>query len=402
MKRYSFQDLKFTNLKETIRVFFLGNYYFDIDKAELYKAGDFRVENRDLLFSGKQRKLEQLIDNGFSNLYNTLTKRKTIYIHQNSGIPLIGSSYFGIVDRNTNLIELRPNTGCNLNCIYCSINESGKKAVDFVVEAEYLAQELEKLIMLKDTEEIEIHINPQGEPLLYKPLAHLVSLVKKIQAVKRISIDTNATALTKKKIDELIDAGITQFNISIDSLDEKKAQKISSFKYPVEKIKESAPYIKNKVNLFLTPLYLPGINDNDIEDIIVFAKKIKANIGIQNFLCYSQGKNPCKSMPMEKFYDKLRTLEKKHNLKLIYTATDFKITKTNTLQYPFKKNEIIDCEIISQGRLEDEVIAKAKGRLIEVRDSKKTSGRAKAKINRTKHNIFKATAVGSSAKTKKI
>ncbi len=401
MQRYSFEDLKFTQLKETIRVFFLGNYYFDMSKEELSKAGEFSVEGRDLLFSGKQRKLENLIDNGFNNLKNTLTNRRTIYIHQNSNIPLIGTSYFGIVDRNTNLIELRPNTGCNLDCIYCSINESGKKTVDFVVEPEYVALELEKIIELKNTSDIEIHINPQGEPLLYKSLAHLVFLVKKIRGVKRISIDTNATALTKKKIDELINAGITQFNLSIDSLDEKKAEKISGCKYPVKRIKEYATYIKSKASLFLTPLYLPGINDNDIEDIITFAKKINASVGIQNFLWYKQGKSPCKAIPMDKFYEKLKILEKKHSIKLIYSAKDFGIFKTKPLPPPFKKDEIVDCEIVSPGRFDDEVIAQAKNRLIEVRDSRKTYGRIKAKINRTKHNIFRATAVGASAKGKK-
>ena len=400
MQKYSFEDLKFTELKETIRVFFLGNYYFDIHKSEIEKAGKFSIDGRDLLFSGKPRKLEHFINNGFNRLYNTITNRRTIYIHQNSGIPLLGSSYFGIVDRNTNLIELRPNTGCNLACIYCSINEAGKKTVDFVVEADYLVQELEKLIDFKGNNDIEVHINPQGEPLLYQPLQRLVSLISKIPKVKSSSIDTNGTALTKKKIDELLNAGITQFNISIDSPDKQKAKKIAGGDYPVERIKKSAEYIRGKAPLFLTPLYLPGINDEDIEKIIEFAKAIDAGVGIQNFLWYRQGKNPCKAIPMEEFYEKLKTLEKKHALKLIYTAKDFGIYKTKKLPVPFKKEEVIDGEIISPGRFEGEVITKTRGRVIEVKEAKKESGRIKAKILRTKHNIFRASAVGDATKKK--
>jgi len=63
-------------------------------------------------------------------------------------IPLIGLNYFGIVDRNTSLIEVKPSTICNFNCIYCSIDAglSSKKPVEFVIEKDFLIEELEKLV----------------------------------------------------------------------------------------------------------------------------------------------------------------------------------------------------------------------------------------------------------------
>ncbi len=393
MERYSFEELKFTERKEKIRIFFLGNFYFDIDKNELLKEGDYNIENGELLFSGKPRKLEHLINNGFNNLKNSFTDRKAVYIHQNSGIPLIGTSYFGIVDRNTNLIEIRPSTGCNLDCIYCSINESGGKKVDYVLEAEYIIQEIEKLIIFKQENNIEVHINPQGEPLLYKPLAELVRGIKKIKQVKRISIDTNGTALNKKKVDELIDSGITQFNISIDSLSKTKAEEISKKPFPVEKIKDICNYISARTYLILAPIYLPGLNEDDIEDIVSFAKKLKIRVGIQNFLKYKQGKNSPKSISMEEFYKRLRELEKKYDIKLVYNSEDFRIHSTKKLPAPFKKDEVIDLEVVSPGRTEKEVIGKARNRVVEVKDYK-GGKRMKGKIIRSKHNIFRATHVG--------
>ncbi|MFX1453638.1 MAG: hypothetical protein ACFFCM_22600, partial [Promethearchaeota archaeon] len=56
-------------------------------------------------------------------LKNAITDRKLIYITKESRIPLIGSIYFGIIDRNTNLIQVRPLTGCLLNCPFCSVDE---------------------------------------------------------------------------------------------------------------------------------------------------------------------------------------------------------------------------------------------------------------------------------------
>ena len=63
-----------------------------------------------------------------------------MYIHQNSGIPLIGTNYFGLVDRDTNIIEFKPITSCNIDCIYCSVAQE-KRVMDYVVEKDYLVQE---------------------------------------------------------------------------------------------------------------------------------------------------------------------------------------------------------------------------------------------------------------------
>ncbi|MFP3179020.1 MAG: radical SAM protein, partial [Thermocladium sp.] len=34
--------------------------------------------------------------------------------------PLVGSLAFGIIDRGTNVIEVRPTSICSLSCIFCS------------------------------------------------------------------------------------------------------------------------------------------------------------------------------------------------------------------------------------------------------------------------------------------
>lgn len=396
MLEFGFKDIKFVDKGDIVRAVFLKHYYFDMNSSNLYKISPYKVEKGKIFFDeGKkvERDFSRLLSRGFNELTNTITGRKTVYIHSNSGIPLIGTSYFGIVDRNTNLIELRPNTACNLNCIYCSLNEGGKKAVDYVVEKDYLVAQLQKLIEFKQDEDIEIHINPQGEPLLYAPLTELVQDVSKIEAVKRISIDTNAVLLTKQKADELINAGITMFNISIDSLNPEKSKEIAGCNYPAEKLKEIISYIAEKGRVIIAPLFLPGINDKDIEELIEFAKKIEIPVGIQNFLRYKHGKNPIKGISMSDFYEKLKVLEKKHNIKLVYSATDFGIHKTKTLPPPFEKEEVVECEYVSMGRRNDEILGVAKDRVIEITDVKKKKN-CLAKIIRKKHNIFRATQVG--------
>ncbi|HDD34251.1 MAG TPA: radical SAM protein, partial [Thermofilaceae archaeon] len=37
-------------------------------------------------------------------------------------IPLIGHLAFGIVDRGTNLLQIRPTSSCPLSCVFCSVD----------------------------------------------------------------------------------------------------------------------------------------------------------------------------------------------------------------------------------------------------------------------------------------
>ena len=45
-----------------------------------------------------------------------------VRITADSDIPLVGSLYFGIIDRGTSLLQVRPSCGCNLNCPFCSVD----------------------------------------------------------------------------------------------------------------------------------------------------------------------------------------------------------------------------------------------------------------------------------------
>ena len=71
---------------------------------------------------------------------NKYTGRRINYITKQSGIPLIGNLAFGILLHNTNIIEIRPITGCPLNCIFCSVDEgkNSKMRIDYIVEPNYL------------------------------------------------------------------------------------------------------------------------------------------------------------------------------------------------------------------------------------------------------------------------
>lgn len=396
MAELSFESLRFEEKHNTVRVIFMGCFYFELKKIQIEKIGEFNLSERVIEFPGVShdkalRKFMFLVDKGLNELRSISTGNRAVYVHRNSGIPLIGTGYMGIVDRNTNLIEIKPQTGCNLNCIFCSVGEGiTSKKNDFVVEKDYLVEELRKLIEFKGEDDIEVHVGTNGEPLLYEPLVDLVRDVSKIDGVKRISMDTNGTLLTREKVDALVDAGMTGFNISINALEERKAKKLAGVNFDFYKQMEIAEYIASlDVRLNIAPIWVPGHNDEQMRKLAGFVQRLgNAWLAIQNFLEYKGGRRPARQKPWDKFYSELREMEKEFGMKFVYTAEDFGVYHTKKLPKPFKKNDVVRVKIVSIGR--DEMLGVAEDRVVSVIGDYKIGSRVNVRILRDKHNIFLA------------
>jgi len=397
-----FEDIKFSKSEGGVKGIFLQQFYFDIEKSELDRLGKWKLKADALEIEGPDNIKKQfnfLLEQKLKQL-KSVQGKEAIYVYEGL-LPLIGSLYFGIIDRNTNIIEIRPQTGCNLNCIFCSIDLC-RRQKDFVVSADYLAKEAEKLAILKlqKCKNVEMHINAMGEPLLYSPLAELVKKLKKIKGVKTISMDTNGSLFTEKKIDELVKAGITRFNVSMNAFSSSTSEKIAGIVYPIEHVKKMCKYIARKCDILLAPVWLHEINDKDIEQIIKFSKELEKIrpqqkvpfIGVQNFLEYDHGKNPVKEQNWETFFELLEKLGKKHKMILKLSREDFGIEQCNVLEKPFNKGDVVEAEIVCDGMLRNEKLATAEGRIIAIHNCSK-KGIVMAKITRDKYNVFYAAVV---------
>ena len=400
MAELIFKDLSFQEENTKVKVNFLNIFYFYLDKSLLSRIAPFSIDANNISFKDTsdkkaRRKFYFLLEQGFQNLTNRLDHKRTVYIHKNSQVPLIGTNYFGLIDRGTNIIEIKPITSCNLGCIYCSVDEgpSSRRKVDFVVEKDYIIEEFKKIVDYKAVDGIDAHINAQGEPFLYADILGLVEGIAKIKQVKVISVDTNGILLTKELVDKLAAAGLTRINLSLNALDPKIADLMAGFPYNLKKVMEIAAYIPKKMDLIIAPVWLPGYNDNELVKLAKFAAEIGAGkecppIGIQNFLPYKFGRNPVKEASMDIFYSKLRNMEEEHYIKLIYNKEDFKVKPVKEIPKPFKKGQVIEARIAFPGRLKNEMLAIAKNRLISVPNCYKEEGFVKVRIKRTKHNIF--------------
>ncbi|MFX1487602.1 MAG: radical SAM protein, partial [Promethearchaeota archaeon] len=189
--------------------------------------------------------------------------------------------------------------------------------------------------------------------------------------VETISMQTNGLLLNQDVITQLESTNLTRINISLNTLSQKKATYLSNC--PDFNIKDLQKNIEllllSKINVLLAPVWFPGENDEDIEDLIIYTLDLrkrgyseeKIQIGIQKYLIYKTGRKLKKIRPKswDYFYKQLTKLEKKHKIKLKLGPNDFNIHKRR--KYPiqrFTKNEIHRLTVVSKGRWDNEYIGK--------------------------------------------
>ncbi len=323
------------------------------------------------------------------------TKRNLYYISKESQIPLLGHTAFGLIDRGTNLIQVRPMTGCNLCCIFCSVDEgkiSRTKKNDFIVDPDYILEEFRKIAEFKG-KGVEAHIDGQAEPFLYPFVEELIENLKKIKETSIVSVQTNGTTLTKDTIDRL-EGSLDRINLSISALSRELADRIYGVRYPVEKVLEIAEYVgQSKIDLLIAPVWLPGINDGEIEKIIEFALEIGAGkkwppLGIQKYIPYRGGRKLKKVMSFKLFYEKLREWENEYGVKLVLNPKDFGIEKRERLPSPIKRGDVYFSRIVMDGRSHGEKIAVVKGRVVTVLTDKNPGKRVRFIITRAKDGTY--------------
>lgn len=320
-----------------------------------------------------------------------------IKITQESGIPLIGSIAFGIIDRGSNLLQIRPTTLCNQKCTFCSTsaNNEDLHPVNFEVEEPYLILWLKEVIRLKSHNNIEANIDSVGEPTTYKDLIKLIKDIKTIPEINFISMQTNGTLLTKTLIKELEKAGLNRINLSIHSLDETQSKALfNNPHYNLKSILETLKEIKNtNIELNLVPVWLPRVNDAQIIKLIELAKSLNCKIGIQKYEIskYSRREKLAKQTTWFKFFRELKKLETQSNYSLLQKPKDFNIIRTKKIPLEFQKNEIIIAELLSPGWFKNQALAQAKNRVITIVDFNKPfkkGDKIKIKILNTQDSIY--------------
>lgn len=171
--------------------------------------------------------------------------------------------------RRINYLRLSVTDRCNLRCQYC-MPETGIEKMKH--EDILTLEELDALV----SEFVALGIDKirltGGEPLVRLGIVDLVKKIKSHPGIKDLSMTTNGLLLAKHAKD-LKEAGLDRVNISLDTLDPHKFEKMTRG----GKLSDVLDGIEAAKRVGLTPIkinavLIGGFNDDEIEDLVALTK----------------------------------------------------------------------------------------------------------------------------------
>jgi pyruvate-formate lyase-activating enzyme len=161
-------------------------------------------------------------------------------------------------------------SSCNLKCSFCDAHSG--RAPKFREHAGVMKEETwEKLVgdlkiyVAERGPLAMLQFHGNGEPLLNKKLAAMISRVKREGLATKVRVITNGILLDVKKTNELIDAGIDEFHISVDTLDRDKYREVKVGDYALrvlDNLKAVIPVIEERRAAGLYIKYFQAEADN--------------------------------------------------------------------------------------------------------------------------------------------
>ena len=160
-------------------------------------------------------------------------------------------------------------SNCNFNCKYCNTNNSMVPELD--------DNEIKEILIATYSNGIKKVHWTGGEPLVKKDLYKYVDYAKKLGYIEQ-SITTNGYLL-EEKAEQLVNAGISRINISLDTMNEEKFKKITGingFKKVINGIYKILDISNCKIKINMVVM---KDNLEEIIDFINFAKEINKKYG---------------------------------------------------------------------------------------------------------------------------
>jgi cyclic pyranopterin phosphate synthase len=120
-----------------------------------------------------------------------------------------------------------------------------------------------------------------GEPLVRKDAVEIISRINQLRSIglRNIAMTTNGVSL-KRKLADLLDAGLNSLNISLDTLDHLKFQVITrrgGHQLVLDAIKEAAGSEKLE-SLKINCVVMRNVNDDELIDFVRLTESMDVEI----------------------------------------------------------------------------------------------------------------------------
>lgn len=175
---------------------------------------------------------------------------------------------------------------CNLNCVYCGKEDCVKKAEELSPNQYF---KIVKAFSKCGIKKVRI---TGGEPLVRSDITEIISLIRTISEIEKISLTTNGVYL-KKYARELKSAGLDSVNISLDSTDGSTYRHLTGADV-LEKVLEGIDEAE-KVGLEpikINAVLMKGVNSDGAGELINLAKERKIDVRFIELMPFSdEGEN---------------------------------------------------------------------------------------------------------------
>lgn len=194
----------------------------------------------------------------------------------NSYAPLVDT--FGRVHKS---LRVSVTDVCNIRCLYCMPADGAEFLPnDKLLTYDQIAQ-FSNIVALLGINKIRI---TGGEPLTRANLHELIGKLKLIDGIDELALTTNGMLLARE-IDNLVRAGLTQINISLDTLSEETFRSLArrdGLNRVLEGIEAACGQPKLKVKL--NALVLRDVNLGDVVELVQFARSRDISVRFIEFM----------------------------------------------------------------------------------------------------------------------
>ncbi|EAH5484928.1 GTP 3',8-cyclase MoaA [Campylobacter coli] len=230
--------------------------------------------------------------------------------------------------RKINYLRISVTQRCNFRCLYCMpkipFNHQPKENL-------LSFEELFLFVKVAIDEGIEKIRITGGEPLLRKDLSVFIKMINDYKKDLDLAITTNGFLL-KDFAKDLKDAGLKRLNISLDTLESKKA-KILAQKDILDSVLagiDEALSIGLKVKL--NTVALKGLNDDELISLLEFAKSKNIQIRFIEFMENIHAYGKLQGLKRDEI---IQILSQKYQVKLIKKAEKAPVSIYSADDYEF-------------------------------------------------------------------
>ncbi|HEH4748165.1 TPA: GTP 3',8-cyclase MoaA [Campylobacter coli] len=230
--------------------------------------------------------------------------------------------------RKINYLRISVTQRCNFRCLYCMpkipFNHQPKENL-------LSFEELFLFVKVAIDEGIEKIRITGGEPLLRKDLSVFIKMINDYKKDLDLAITTNGFLL-KDFAKDLKDAGLKRLNISLDTLENKKA-KILAQKDVLDSVLAGIDEALNiGLKVKLNTVALKGLNDDELISLLEFAKSKNIQIRFIEFMENIHAYGKLQGLKRDEI---IQILSQKYQIKLIKKAEKAPVSIYSADDYEF-------------------------------------------------------------------